>query len=200
MSNHFPLAVFLVKQGFDVLAFDYEGYGASEGKPTPKNLVDDGIATVRYAQAHLREPGTGVGVFGQSLGGATAIVTTAEEPLVKAAVIEAAFTSYRAMGRDVVGRHVLTWPLYSMSPFLENHYDAIDFVGKISPRPVLFIHGDQDHTVPVEMSRQLFAAAGEPKTLWIIKGADHLQCRQTAGKEYETKIAEFFAAALQVHQ
>src|SRR5580704_2585746 len=67
VSNHFPLALFLLKNGFDVLAFDYEGYGASAGKPTPKNLVDDGIASVRYAQAHLRDPATGVAVFGQSL-------------------------------------------------------------------------------------------------------------------------------------
>ena len=44
LSNHFPLAVFLVKNGFDVLAFDYEGYGASQGHPSPKNIVNDGIA------------------------------------------------------------------------------------------------------------------------------------------------------------
>src|SRR5882724_9971453 len=59
VSSHFPLAVFLLKYGFDVLSFDYEGYGASEGQPTPKHLVEDGIASVRYAQTHLRNPATG---------------------------------------------------------------------------------------------------------------------------------------------
>src|SRR5882672_3106844 len=60
LSNHFPLSVFLVKKGFDVLIFDYEGYGASEGHPSPRRTLDDGIATVRYAQAHLRDARTGV--------------------------------------------------------------------------------------------------------------------------------------------
>src|SRR5580704_17541848 len=97
VSNHFPLSLFLLKYGFDVLAFDYEGYGASEGKPTPKNLVEDGIASVRYAYDHRRESGTGIAVFGQSLGGAVAIVVTAKDPLVKGAVIEAAFSGHSRM-------------------------------------------------------------------------------------------------------
>src|SRR4029077_8062694 len=134
VSNHFPLALFLLKQGFDVLAFDYEGYGASEGRPSPQNLVDDGIASVRYAQAHLRDPATGVAVFGQSLGGSTAIVVTAEEPLVKAAVIEAAFSSHAAMARAVLKRHWLCWPLYPIAPLFVNHsLDPIKFVAHISP-------------------------------------------------------------------
>lgn len=95
VSNHFPLALFLVRQGFDVLSFDYEGYGASEGHPTPQHLLEDGIASVRYAQA--RDKMLHVGVFGQSLGGSTAIQVTACVPLVKAAVIESAFSGQRAM-------------------------------------------------------------------------------------------------------
>src|SRR4051812_16593697 len=73
LSNHFPLSAFLLQYGFDVLVVDYQGYGASEGKPSPRTTVEDGIASVRYAQEHLRTPGTGVVLFGQSLGGAVAI-------------------------------------------------------------------------------------------------------------------------------
>jgi fermentation-respiration switch protein FrsA (DUF1100 family) len=197
MSNHFPLAIFLLKYGYDVLAFDYEGYGASEGKPTPKNLVDDGIASVRYAQAHLRDSATGVGVFGQSLGGATAIVVTAQEPLVKAAVIEAAFTGHGAMARYALGRHIFTWPLYPIAPLLMNHsYDAIRFVGRISPRPVFFIHGDKDEIVPEEMSKELYAKAGDPKKLWIVPGAGHLEPHRKAGIEYERSVSDFFTLSL----
>ena len=138
VSNHFPLALFLLKHGFDVLAFDYEGYGASEGHPTPKHLVEDGIASVRYAEAHLRDPATGVGVFGQSLGGGVAIVVAAKEPLVKGAVIEAAFSGHAAMARAALKRHIITWPLYPIAPlFMNRSYDAIRYVGRISPRPCL---------------------------------------------------------------
>jgi uncharacterized protein len=199
LSNHFPLALFLTKHGFDVLCFDYEGYGASEGRPNAKNLVDDGLASVRYAQSRLRTPGTGVAVFGQSLGGAVAVVVTAKEPLVRGAVIESAFARYRTMARVAMGRHWITWILYPAVPFVSRHYDPVDFVAHIAPRPVLFIHGDADTIVPTFMSRTLFDAAREPKSLWIIPGAGHLEGRRKAGAEYEKKISEFFEAALKPH-
>lgn len=198
VSNHFPLSLFLLKHGFDVLAFDYQGYGASEGTPSPKNLLEDGIATVRYAQSRLRNPATGVAVFGQSIGAATAIVVAAEESLVKAVVIEAAFSGYRAMSRAALKRHVLTWPLYPVFPlFLGRSYDAVRHVQRISPRPVFFIHGDKDDIVPVEMSKELYAAALEPKKLWIVEGAGHLEPRRKAAGKYEEEIAVFFEKALE---
>jgi len=200
VSNHFPLALFLTKAGFDVLAVDYQGYGASEGQPTPKNVIEDGIAAVRYAQTHLRDPKTGVCVFGQSLGGAVGIVVTAKEPEVKAAVIEASFTGYRAMGWAAMSRHILTWPMLVLTPFLSYAYDPVKFIAEISPRPLLLIHGDADRIVPVVMSRRLFAAAREPKTLWIVPGAGHLECGQVAGKSYQERISDFFGKALEKKQ
>jgi len=194
VSNHFPLALFLVRHGFNVLAFDYEGYGASEGRPSPKHLLEDGIASIHYLQS--RAPTLGVGVFGQSLGGSTAIQVAAKEPLVKAAVIEAAFSGQRAMSRAVLKRSVWTWPLYPIAPlFLSTHYDAIDVVSKIAPRPILFIHGDADNIVPLEMSRVLYSAAKDPKDLWIVLGAGHLECHKKEAGMYEEKISGFFSHA-----
>ena len=198
VSNHFPLALFLVRAGFDVLSFDYEGYGASEGNPTPAHLLADGIASTTYAQS--RAPNVPVGIFGQSLGGSTAIGVAAQEPFVKAAVIEAAFSGQRAMGRAVLKRSIFLWPLYPFAPFfLSTRYDAVDAVDKIAPRPILFIHGDADNVVPVEMSKKLFAAAKEPKELWIVPGAGHLECHKKA-PDYEKRITAFFEQAFQRNQ
>jgi len=194
ISNHFPLALFLVRGGFNVLAFDYEGYGASEGKPTPEHLLEDGIASIRYAQE--RDKTLKVGVFGQSLGGATAIQVAAKELLVRGAVIEAAFSSQRRMARAVLKRSFFTWPLYPIAPlFLTTHYDAADSVAAVSPRPILFIHGDADRIVPIAMSQDLYAAAQEPKTLWIVPGAGHLECVKSA--DYKDRVIAFFAKTLQ---
>ncbi len=196
LSNHFPLSAFLLQYGFDVLVVDYQGYGASEGKPSPAHTVEDGIATVRYAQAHLRAPGTGVVLFGQSLGGSTGVVVAAREPLVRAAVIEAGFSSYSKMGAEAMSRHIWSWPMVPFAWMLSRNDDAIKYVGDIAPRPVFFIHGDADHIVPMHMSQDLYAKAREPKKLWIIPGADHLGCRQAAGGSYERDIVDFFERAL----
>jgi fermentation-respiration switch protein FrsA (DUF1100 family) len=197
VSNHFLESQFLVNYGFDVLVFDYQGYGGSEGRPAPKRTIEDGLATVRYAHEHGRDPKGKVVVFGQSIGAAVAAVVAAQEPLVRAAVLESGFTSYRSMARDVTKRSVLTWLFYPIYPlFLSTAYDPINYVDKISPRPVFIIHGDNDHIIPVEMSDKLFEKAKEPKTLWIIKGAGHLECRRMEGKQYEERLSDFFTRAL----
>ncbi|MGQ0645911.1 MAG: alpha/beta hydrolase [Elusimicrobiota bacterium] len=196
VSNHFPLTTFLLGRGFDLLVFDYQGFGGSEGKPSPKRTVEDGIAAVRYAHSRLRAGG--VVVLGQSLGAAVAAETAAREPLVAAAVLEAGFTSYRAIMKTVMRRGILTWPFSFFVPALvaRRRHDPIDSIDEISPRPVLIVHGTADKVVPVKMSRRLYEAAREPKELWIIEGAGHLQCRRAAGLEYEARIEAFVARAL----
>src|SRR5437764_16014 len=76
--------------------------------------------------------------------------------------------------------------------FLSSKYDAIKVVDRISPRPIFFIHGDADKTVPVSMSRALYEAAKEPKELWIVPGAAHLECHKRAGDDYVNRIVRFF--------
>ena len=198
VTNHFPLALFLVNHGFDVLAFDYEGYGLSEGKPTPLRTVENGLAAVDFAYGRCRSETKGVVILGQSLGAAVAAVVAAKDDRVKAVVLEAGFTSYKSIARAVIGRTILLWPLYPIYPtfFVNGKYDPVKFIGQIAPRPILFIHGEKDEIVPVEMSRILYQKAGEPKPLRIVHNAKHLACKSVAGKEYEEKVAKFFQDAL----
>lgn len=193
VSNHFTGSCFLIRYGYDVYIFDYEGFGGSEGSPNPKNTVQDGKAMIRYAIEHKRDNQKGVFLFGQSLGGAIAAVVAAEEKSVLAVVLEASFSSYRSMSRHVLKSHVWLWPLYPIAPFfISTKLDPIKYVPRISPRPVLFIHGNADGVVPVAMTEELYKKAQEPKTLSIVEGADHLKCRKVMGKNYETLIANFF--------
>lgn len=196
VSNHFPQAVFLIKQGFDVLSFDYQGFGGSEGKPSPKKTIEDGLASVRYAKEHLR--GKGVVLFGQSIGAAVAAVTAARDTSVRAVVLESGFTTYRAITKDVMKRGWLTWPFSFFLPALivRRRDDPVDNVAAIAPRPLLILHGTKDKVIPFRMSEALFARAQEPKTFWAVEGADHLQCQRMGGEEYKRRIGEFFTEAL----
>lgn len=197
VSNHFPGSVFLLRYGFDVLVLDYQGFGASEGKPSPKRTMEDGIAAVRYAQSRAGDKG--VVVFGQSIGAAVACVVAAQEPLVRAVVMEASFTRYRSITREVLKRSLVTWPLAFTFPPLavRRGYDPIDYVDKISPKPLLIVHGTADKTIPLWMSEQLYRKAKEPKALYVVQNGEHLGYRRQEGPRYENKIADFFTRALE---
>lgn len=197
VSNHFLGSYYLVNYGFDVLIIDYEGFGGSEGTPNPKRTIEDGRGAVRFAETLNRNPKGGVVLLGQSLGGAVAIPVMAEEPEVKAAVIEASFPSYRAIARDVTKRSAWTWLAYPIYPFLlPTKYDPIRYLDKIPPRPIFFIHGTTDRVIPMKMTQILFAKAKEPKSVWYIEGADHIEGRRKLGEVYEKRVADFFTKAL----
>ncbi|OVE75808.1 hypothetical protein BVX98_07045 [bacterium F11] len=197
VSNHFTQAYFLVNYGYDVLTFDYQGFGASDGKPSPLNIIEDGIAIVRFAEGKKRNPKGGVVVFGQSIGGAAALVTAVKEPLVKGAIIESTFTRYRSMARYAMSKSLLLWIFYPFYPFLlPRKYDPIHHIPNLSPRPLLLVHGENDRVIPVKMSKKLFRKANEPKELMIVKKAGHLGCRRANNKTYDDKFVDFIDSAL----
>jgi len=199
VSNHFMESEYLVNYGFDVIVFDYQGFGGSQGNPSPAITIEDGLATVRFALKNGRSPH--VALLGQSMGAAVATVVAAEEPAVEGVVLEAGFTSYRAIMRHVLRRSAWTWIVYPFYPLLIGHrYDPDRFIARISPRPILFIHGDADRLVPYRMSQTLYDKAGEPKEIWIVPGAGHLECRRKASAVYEKRIADFFTRAMAASQ
>jgi fermentation-respiration switch protein FrsA (DUF1100 family) len=61
--------------------------------------------------------------------------------------------------------------------------------------PIFIIAGDADrHTTPADSAR-LFAAAPEPKQLWMIPGAAHVDFAARVGQMYEERVLAFFAMA-----
>ena len=50
---------------------------------------------------------------------------------------------------------------------------------RISPVPLLIVHGDRDHYFPVEHAEALYAAAREPKELWLVEGFGHAESAAT---------------------
>lgn len=199
VSHHFGQSAFLLRRGFDVFLFDYQGFGASEGKPTPQCTVEDGLAAIRYLESSTASAHLPIGLFGQSIGAAAATVVAARSESPRAVVLEAGFHSYKGIMKDVLKRSWLLKPLAYVVPWMiaQRGLDPVDYIGRISPRPVYIIHGDRDRTVPYWMGEALIAAAREPKKFWAVEGADHLQCRLRQGAEYERSVADFFAAAFE---
>ncbi len=58
--------------------------------------------------------------------------------------------------------------------------------------PKLFIAGAKDRHTKLTESRELFEAASEPKKLWVVEEAAHVDVHTVAKEEYERRILDFF--------
>lgn len=193
ISSHFRNIAWLPAEGFNVLAFDYRGYGASDGEPSLEGMQLDIDAAMRHLLAHEGVDPKRIIILGQSLGGALAIHYVAHSAYranMRAVVIDSSFYDYRQIAREKMADSILTWPLQWL-PWLaiNNDYSPADSVAAISPLPLLLIRGDQDVVVPPQHSQELFDHAGEPKELWTIAGAGHTQA--LANSEARKRLVEY---------
>jgi fermentation-respiration switch protein FrsA (DUF1100 family) len=147
-----------------VLAFDYRGYGHSEGKPSEPGLFADARAARKFLATKVGVPETDVVLYGQSLGGAVAIDLAARDG-ARGLILESTFTSLA----DVANHK---FPLTPPGRILKNQFASIDKISAYHG-PTLFLHGQEDSLVPIAQSKKLFAAANQPKSFVAIPDADH---------------------------
>lgn len=199
LSAHYNYVSWLPRDGYDLIVFDYRGYGESEGKPNRKGLADDSLAALELACRYAQDKDLPLFVLGQSLGGANAIVALGSGtwPEVKGVVIDSAFSSYRSVAKAALGNSSLAKPLLLALPALvSDGLDPIDFVAKISPTPIAFVHGTADSVVPYRESELLVEAAGEPKYFWTIEDGQHTNALSTNRHVFSVRILSFFEQCL----
>ena len=179
ISTHFGSVAWMPARGFNVFVFDYRGYGASEGLPTLEGAQKDIDAAMKTLLARTGVEKDRIVMYGQSLGGALAVYNLAHSPFrahMRALVIESAFSDYIEIAREKFADHWITWPFQWLpSLTVDNRFSPLPAIKMISPIPLLILHGDRDGTVPVHHGRDLYDAALEPKQLWIVPGAGHIQ-------------------------
>ena len=151
----------LAARGLGVLAYDYRGYGRSEGSPSERGVYLDATAAFDDLVARGIDPVT-IACFGESLGGAVSI-EVATRRRCGAVIAVSTFTRLA----DVARRHY--GPLGSLAG---DRFDSLARLSRVSA-PVFVAHGDRDEIVPFEQGERLFAAARPPKRFFRIAGADH---------------------------
>ena len=193
ISTHFANVAWMPAAGFNVLAFDYRGYGGSQGSPTLEGVQLDIDAAMRALLARPDVDPARIIIFGQSLGGSLAIhygARSAYRGNVRAIVVDSAFSDYRRIVREKLASFFLTWPLQWLLPqTVDNDFSPAASVRALSPIPLLLIHGERDTVVSVEHSQRLFERAASPKELWIVPDAGHIQA--VRDKAVRARLAEF---------
>jgi alpha-beta hydrolase superfamily lysophospholipase len=111
MTSHFLYVYWLALEGWNVLSFDYRGYGASHGNKSLKGSVQDGVAAIQYAREKSR--GLPLCIIAQSLGGTLAITSLHRDggQDVRAIILDSTFASFQRMAQDKLSHWWLTWAL-----------------------------------------------------------------------------------------
>lgn len=195
-----PHAEILGRHGFGALLYDFPGQGESAGEirwGAPE------LQSVRAAVDFLlAQPGVhAVGALGESMGGYVLARVARDEPRLRAFALFSTFTDLREMTQRQLGALGSVWILAGMAAVRHDGLEPkdarpVEAVKDIAPRPLLVASGALDSSIPPAMTRQLFAAAGEPKELWIVPGANHSGEIEAAPAEADRRLAALFATLL----
>lgn len=171
--------------GFNVLLFDYRGYGRSTGRPDEPGTYRDAAAARHALLAQPECDPARVIYLGESLGGAIALALALKAP-PSGLVLQSTFTSLRS----VAHHHYPVIP----SALVPDAYPSIRRIAQLRA-PLLSLHGGRDEVVPLSEGRSLFEAAPEPKRMHVFEGLGHSDL-VTAGMEYARVIKEWAEAVM----
>ncbi|MCU0494455.1 MAG: alpha/beta fold hydrolase [Chloroflexaceae bacterium] len=192
-------------RGFSMFMLDLRGHGQSgEGRFT-FGLREryDIEAAVDWLKTKGYQPGQ-IGLMGASMGAASSILATANDPDIGALVADSSYADIYSIlevefpkasrlpafflpATTLMGRFIIGEDIGSSRPV-----DAIDDIG---PRPVLLIHASGDQLIPQAHAERL-AAADPQAQLWVINGPAHVSTYPVEPQAYVTRVADFFNNSL----
>ncbi|NJL01626.1 MAG: alpha/beta hydrolase [Spirulinaceae cyanobacterium SM2_1_0] len=185
-ANYIARVSGLRQLGFSVLVADYRGYGQSEGQPPHEaQFYADSQTLWDYLRRDRGLAPDEIVIYGESLGGAIAIQLASQQPEAAGLIVQSSFTSMRA------AVNARGWTrLFPMRWLLTEEFDSLTRVRSLQV-PVLFLHGTKDSVMPAAMSEALYAAAPDPKQLFLIPDGDHVRIYQPGAGSYLRAIARF---------
>ncbi len=167
--------------GLSLFAFDYRGYGESEGAPSEAGLYRDSEAAYLYLRDSLGVPASRIVLFGHSLGSAVAVDLATRVPAA-GLILEGALTSVPDRGQEV-------YPFLPVRWIAGSRYASIEKIGSIGI-PKLFLHAEADEIIPIAHGRRLYAAASPPKRFVTLRGGH--------GDAFEADSAAYFGSIAQL--
>ena len=188
--------------GFNLLMFDFRAHGRSDGSVSSLGYLErrDVLGAVRWATGQgMRQ----IGLLGFSMGGVVAMLAAPICPDVQAVISDGGFarlTTALAQGMREKGIppglcSSLAWLAVAVTSLRVGanlfQFQPVDWVGRISPRPILFVHGERDPYLPMAEFLELTSAAAQPKEVWSVPEAGHRAVDEQFPEEYLTRLQRF---------
>jgi len=161
ISHRLDSVLMFHRMGYNMLIFDYRGYGNSSGAPTEQGTYRDAEAAWRYLTEQRQIPSCRIVLYGESLGGAVAAWLAAHQQPA-ALVIASGFTSVPDLAQHI-------YPFLPVRWLARIRYDTREYLRSVAA-PVLIAHSPEDEIIPFEHGRALFAAANPPSQFLELAG------------------------------
>ena len=203
-------AQFLHREGFGVLAVDFRSTRSHDRKPTTLGYWElrDARAVLDWVHKLPQMRGQRVALFGESLGGSTALALAAERPDVNAVVADCPFASGDAAIADGL-RYVLHLPpspleaiARALGKLVTGHdpgeLDATQALRALNGRPVLLIQTRMEDRYSRDQVERLTTAAGLEAETWTVDDSRHTEVWVAHREEYERRVARFLGLRLGV--
>ena len=183
--------------GFVTLIFNFRGTGKSQGNLDILGWSRDLRAALDFLYSLEETDKARICLLGFSGGAAVSVYVAAHDPRVSSVVTCACPADFRSLPQretplDTIQRFRQIGAIRDKDfpPSIEEWQrgfetiSPINWVDKISPRPLLLVHGDADELIPLEHARRLYQKAKEPKELKIIPGAKHKMRLEKAAMDF----------------
>jgi len=164
------------ENGFSIFAYDYHGYGKSEGRPSENKSYLDIQAAYRYLTGTLGISPKYIILHGRSIGTGPTIDLAAKTKVAGVILESPMLTAFR----------VIT----NISLFPVDKYENNKKIKGIKA-PILFIHAKKDEIIPFWHGQALFDLAENKKRFYLVEEAGHNDLVEIAGKHYWQNIINF---------
>ncbi len=179
VSAHFYQVWYLTKFGYEVILWDYRGFGVSTGSPNQKDIFNDGLQVLDWAyKEHLKNKTPKFIVYAQSLGGVISLPIVASSSLkekIDLFIIESSFMSYQDIAFDKLKLTWLSWPFSPLAYLLvSDGYASDKYIHLLEKTKLLYIHSKADYVVPYKFGEELYQKYPGKKEFWSYEQLGHI--------------------------
>jgi esterase/lipase len=193
-------AKFLNEYGYSVLLIDFQAHGESLGERITFGYLESLDADAAFTFLENKISHKNIGVVGVSLGGAAVLlgkVAKRSNAIILESVyptIEEAIKNRIALRLGELGRYLAPLLTLQIKPRLGINIDQLHPIDHIKnvKGAIFVVCGSIDKHTTMEESKRMFEHANEPKQLWVIDGAAHVDFSSFAEDRYKTKVLSFF--------
>lgn len=196
-------AKFLSKAGYSIVMIDFQAHGESPGEQITVGHLEQHDVTATIEFARVQHPDEPLAVIGVSLGGVSTLLASPSD--LDAMILESVFPTIEAAIHNRVRARVgfLSMApaeilLFQLEPRLHIAAEDLRPVDHISTIgcPLFLISGSKDQHTTAEETKQMYELANNPKQLWMVDGAGHVDLHAFERQEYERRVLDFLNRAM----